>query len=223
MRLLELFAGSRSVGKVAEARGHNVFSVDNQPFENIDLVTDIGQMTINDVPFIPDVVWASPDCTTYTLAAISTHRDGIHPKTDYARFCDEVNQHFIAMVDQWLVLNPDLLFYYENPRGMMGKMPWTQRFIKHTVWYCQYKDTRAKPTHIFTNDENWQPRPQCKNSNPHCDHIRAKRGAKTGTQGLKGSYDRSKIPVELVEEILDSCEGGIYIPEQPTLFYEVAQ
>ena len=72
--LLELFAGSRSVGKVGDELGMNVFSVDWQNFENINLAIDIGEMKTSDVPFIPDVVWASPDCTTYSIAACSTHR-----------------------------------------------------------------------------------------------------------------------------------------------------
>ena len=36
----------------------------------------------------------------------------------------------------------------------------------------------------------------------HCHHESARRGAKTGTQGLKGNYERSKVPKELCEEIL---------------------
>jgi len=38
MKLLELFAGSRSVGKEAEKLGMEVFSVDVKDFENIDLI-----------------------------------------------------------------------------------------------------------------------------------------------------------------------------------------
>ena len=38
MNVLELFAGSRSIGKVAESFGCNVFSVDINNFEGIDLV-----------------------------------------------------------------------------------------------------------------------------------------------------------------------------------------
>ena len=75
MKVLELFAGSRSVGKVAEELGYEVFSVDVKPFENIDLVKDIEFLTIEDIPFTPDIIWASPPCTTYSLAAISHHRN----------------------------------------------------------------------------------------------------------------------------------------------------
>ena len=41
MECLELFAGSRSFGKVAESLGHSVFSVDINNFKDINLVKDI--------------------------------------------------------------------------------------------------------------------------------------------------------------------------------------
>jgi len=74
MNLLELFAGSRSVGNEAEKQGFNVFSVDWTAYDKIDLTIDIGKLKKEDVPFIPDVIWASPDCTTYSIAACSKHR-----------------------------------------------------------------------------------------------------------------------------------------------------
>ena len=202
--LVELFAGSRSVGSVAEAKGMNVFSIDWQKFDKIDLAIDIEELQTKDVPFIPDVVWASPDCTTYTIAAISTHRNGTEPKSDYAKKCDAVNKHFISLIDEWLLINPKMVFFIENPRGMMRKMPFMQRFKRHTVWYCTYGDDRAKPTDIWTNSEVWQPRPMCHNGNKNCHHQPAPRGSKTGTQGKKGSYNRSKIPTELCQEIIES-------------------
>ena len=92
-------------------------------------------------------------------------------------------------------------------------MEWMQEFNRHTVWYCKYGDDRAKPTDIWTNSKEWIPRPMCRNYkydkegniiNKHCHHESARRGAKTGTQGKKGSYNRSKIPQELCEEVLKS-------------------
>jgi len=201
---VEFFAGSRSIGKVAESLGMKVFSVDWKPFENIDYVGDVEFMSIEDVPFITDWGWFSPDCTTYSMAAISIHRKGVEPLTEYAIKCDRVNQHFISMIDEWLELNPNFLFYIENPRGMLRKMPFMQRFKRHTVWYCVYGDNRAKPTDIWTNNENWTPRPPCKNGNTDCHHERAPRGSRTGTQGKKGSFDRSIIPNELCEEVMSA-------------------
>ena len=204
--LLELFAGSRSVGKVGEQLGFNVFSIDWKQYEGIDLAIDIGNLNKEDVPFIPDVIWASPDCTTYSIAACSTHRiHSIIPKTKYAEKCDQVNIHFILLIKEWLKINPNMVFFIENPRGMLRKMPFMQEFKRHTIWYCQYGDERAKPTDIWTNSETWIPRPICHNGNKNCHHQPAPRGSKTGTQGRKGNYERSKIPYELCMEILSSA------------------
>ena len=202
--MVEFFAGSRSVGKVAESRGMNVFSIDYKAFDGINLVKDIGELSVSDIPFLPDFVWASPDCATYTIAAISTHRDGVNPKSEYAVKCDQVNKHFLSMIARWLRANPELIFFIENPRGMLRKMPFMQGFKRHTIWYCQYGDDRAKPTDIWTNSLTWQPKPVCKNGNTSCHHQAAPRGSKTGTQGKKGSYERSKIPELLCVDIIDN-------------------
>ena len=82
-------------------------------------------------------------------------------------------------------------------------------YDRTTVWYCQYGDKRAKPTDIWTNNlysifntEGWNPRPECWNGRKNC-HEESPRGSKTGTQGMKGNYERSKIPKELCEEIIN--------------------
>jgi len=205
VKVLELFAGSRCIGKAAEKLGMEVFSVDYVNYENINLVKDIGELEIEDIPFIPDVVWCSPECKTYSISAISHHRNGVEPKSDYAKRCDFVNTHFISLIKKWLEINPNLIFFIENPRGMMRKMPFMQEFKRQTLWYCVYGDNRAKPTDIWTNSNDWIPRPVCHNGNKNCHHQPAPRGSKTGTQGRKGSYERSKIPEQLCIEVLESC------------------
>ena len=229
MKVLELFAGSRSIGNAAEKLGHEVFSVDWQKFDGIDLSIDIGDLKIEDIPFVPDIIWASPDCATYSMAAGKTHRikPNFAPKTEYAAKCDIVNKHWINLINKWLEINPDMVFYIENPRAMLRKMYFMQEMpLRHTVWYCQYsKDLRAKPTDIWTNNKNWIPRPQCHNKKKdkdgnvihHCHHESAPRGSKTGTQGKKGSYERSKIPNELCIEVLMSERKAIEKPKG-TLF-----
>lgn len=202
MNVLELFAGSRSIGKVGDKLGLNVFSVDWEKYEDIDLCIDVAKLKTEDIPFVPDLVWASPDCTTYSIAAISTHRNNTEPKSEYAKKCDITNQHFISLIKEWLVINPNMVFFIENPRGMLRKMPWMQEFKRHTLWYCTYGDERAKPTDIWTNSDTWIPRPVCHNGNKECHHTPAPRGSKTGTQGRKGSYERSKIPEQLCYEVL---------------------
>lgn len=216
MKVLELFAGTRSIGKAFEARGHEVFSVEwDKGFEGISLYADINTVTAEDIfqKFgRPDVIWASPDCSTFSIAAISHHRrknpdtGNLDPVSDYAKFCDEVDQHMLQLIKE---LQPKL-FFIENPRGGMRKMIWMQGLPRYTVTYCQYEldksayERRMKPTDIWTNHPDPKFKPMCKNGDA-C-HARAPRGAKTGTQGIKGSKDRSVIPRALCEHIVDICE-----------------
>lgn len=210
MKILELFAGTRSIGKAFEARGHEVFSIDwDKDFENIDLHADISTLTAQDILERfgrPDVIWASPDCTTFSVAAISYHRrqnketGNLDPLTEYAQFCDQTDQHVLDLIEE---LRP-ALWFIENPRGGMRSMTWMQGLPRYTVTYCQYGDTRMKPTDIWTNHPHPQFKPPCKNGDP-C-HVRAPRGARTGTQGLKGAKARSVIPPDLCEHIVLICE-----------------
>ena len=206
MNVLELFAGSRSIGKVADELGFQVFSVDVKDFKGIDLVKDIEFLTVNDIPFIPDIIWASPPCTTYSIAAISTHRDMGKPKTEFAAKSDRLVLNTLKLIKQF-----DCKYYIENPRGYLRKMDFMLGIPRTTVWYCTYGDIRAKPTDIWSNNirnlfnpNGWQPKSKCFNGNIHCHHESAPRGSKTGTQGLKNNYERSKIPKELCLEILNA-------------------
>lgn len=211
MKVLELFAGTRSIGKAFEARGHEVFSVEwDKDFDHIDLYADIGDLTAAEVLTRfghPDVIWASPDCTTFSVAAISYHRKlnrqtkSLEPITEYARFCDAVDQHVLELIKE---LSP-AFWFIENPRGGMRKMAWMQGLPRYTVTYCQYGEERMKPTDIWTNHPEPNFKPPCKNGDP-C-HVSAPRGARTGTQGIKGSRDRSIIPSQLCEHIVDICEA----------------
>ena len=209
LKVLELFAGTRSIGKAFEASGHEVFSVEwDKTFGNIDLYADILTVTMEDILNKfgrPDVIWASPDCSSYSIAAISHHRrrdenGNLAPVSDYAKFCDRVNQHVLCLI---LALSPKYWFI-ENPRGGMRKMEWMQSLPRYTVTYCQYGDKRMKPTDIWTNHPNPKFKPPCKNGAP-C-HVRAPRGSKTGTQGLKDAKDRSIIPTQLCNHIVGICE-----------------
>lgn len=211
MKVLELFAGTRSIGRAFEAHGHEVYSVEwDKKFEDIALYADISTLTADQCIELcggrPDVIWASPDCATYSVAAIGHHRkkaeDGtLEPKTEYASFCDKTNRHLVELIRE---LDPKYWFI-ENPRAALRCMPWMQGLPRYTVTYCQYGDTRMKPTDIWTNHPNPRFRPPCSCGDP-C-HERAPRGAKVGTQGLKGSMDRARIPPSLCEHIVDICEN----------------
>jgi len=210
LKVLELFAGTRSIGKAFEKRGHKVYSVEwNKDFKNIDLYADIGTLTVEDVIKLcggkPNVIWASFDCTSYSIAGISHHRrkepnGNLAPVSEYAKFCDHVNQHVLDLIKE---LKPTYWFI-ENPRGGLRKMDFMQGLPRYTVTYCQYGDKRMKPTDIWTNHPNPKFKPPCHNGDK-C-HEPAPRGSQTGTQGLIGSKERSRIPAKLCEHIAEICE-----------------
>lgn len=215
MKVLDLFAGSCSFSDVAKKLGHETFTVDNGldlftvgHYSKIDLVEDILNVQPEDIPWQPDFIWASPPCTTFSIASCMHHWNapdefGIRePKSEAA-------ETGLLLLEQtvWLIheLQPKY-FVIENPRGLMRKMGAVEYLPRHTVTYCQYGDSRMKPTDLWTNVP-WEPRKMCKNGMT-C-HEAAPRGSKTGTQGLKDAYERSKVPSELCEELLISAQADI--------------
>lgn len=209
MNVLELFAGSRSIGKAAEQLNYNVFSSDINNFEKINYVIDILEFDLNKVPFKPDIIWASPPCTYFSVASIGHHwnKDNT-PKTEQAILGMQIVKKTLEIIDFY----KPKYWFLENPRGKLRKLEFMKKYNRTTVCYCKYGDNRMKPTDIWTNhlfnpilQKGWQPRKMCFNGNRNCHHQPAPRGSQTGTQGLKGNYLRSQIPKELCLEILKSC------------------
>ena len=206
MKVLELFAGQRSFTKVAQSPkfDFNTYTTDNQPFANIDQVCDIFNFNLNDcikaLRGVPDIVWASPPCTTFSVASFGYHwYPNRKPKTKKAQNGIKIIKKTVELIKYMKKLNPNLKYVIENPRGMLRKLDLIP-FERYTVTYCQYGDKRMKPTDIWTNI-NWKPKPMCKNGQP-C-HEAAPRGSRTGTQGLKNDYERSKVPYELCQELIE--------------------
>jgi hypothetical protein len=127
---------------------------------------------------------------------------GYEPKTEGAKKSQELVAHTLALIK---VLNPSKGWLIENPRGMLRKLPVVEGYPRRTVTYCTYGDTRMKPTDLWGTVEGWNHREPCKNGMP-C-HIAAPRGSSTGTQGIKGAKDRSRVPYELAKEILEAINA----------------
>jgi len=198
MKVLELFAGSCSFSNVAKEFGYEVITTDikQNPNNSIDYVVDIFNFDYSDLPGI-DIVWASPPCTYFSVASIGKHWNKDHtPKSKQALYGIEIVKKTIEIIDY---LGPKY-WIIENPRGKLRKLNIMEDLPRTTVTYCQYGDTRMKPTDLWHN-LNWKSKDMCKNG-MSC-HESAPRGSSTGTQGLKGNYERSKVPQELCKEILE--------------------
>lgn len=224
MKVLELFAGTRSIGKVFEAHGHEVYSVEwSKDFDNIDLYADIGALTAQDILEKfgrPDVIWASPDCSTFSLMSISHHRrknketGELEAVSDYAKFCDAVDQNMLQLIKE---LQP-AVYFIENPRAGMRKMRWMQGLPRYTITYCQYGESRMKPTDIWTNHPSPGFKPPCKRGAPcHESAPRWSTVKKAAAQGIKlqvggtqyamtESRVRAAIPQQFCEHVVDICE-----------------
>ena len=210
MKVLELFAGSRSFGKVAEKLGHQVFSVDINNFNNINLVIDILDLTKDHIKFYPDYIHASPPCTYFSVASIGHHWNENHtPKTKEAILGMKILNKTLEIFT-WF---PKAKFTMENPVGKMRRM--VKGINRTTITYCSYGDKRMKPTDIWSNNiydmfnlNGWKPKEMCFAGNIKCHHEAAPRGSKTGTQGLKNNYERSIIPEQLCYEIINAMNNG---------------
>jgi len=212
LNVLEICSGSGVMGAAFKSKNHNVITIDVNPDYHPDIVMDCMLLKKDSIPFVPDVVWFSPPCTTYSIAGIGHHRsknyetEEVDPISIEAWQSDMMINHVLNVISEW---NPKLAFM-ENPRGGLRKMRFvTSRtgLTRYTITYCQYGDSRMKPTDVWVNDLEVPFKPMCHNGDS-C-HERAPRHSCTGTQGLKNAYERSKIPQQLCDFIVEYCENKL--------------
>jgi hypothetical protein len=207
--IFDLFSGTGSATQAFKDANHKVYTFELDTYFKADENVDVFDLTVDylrEVYGQPDFVWASPPCTAFSVASMGHHwkSGGLNPvpKTQAAMESQELVAHTRSLLEG---LNPTFGFLIENPRGMLRKLPVVAGLQRQTVTYCQYGDSRMKPTDLWGVVPNWTPRPMCKNGAP-C-HEAAPRGSKTGTQGLKGSKERSRVPYALGVELLQAMTG----------------
>tara|TARA_R110002012_G_scaffold271164_4_gene456380 strand:- start:1237 stop:1902 length:666 start_codon:yes stop_codon:yes gene_type:complete len=213
MKLLEICAGSAELSLYAKTKGIKTTTLDIKQFGNIDLIMDAENINI-EMLLMYDVVHFGTMCTTYSLAACGHHRNlDYSPKTELGIKCDRINKKIVDLFKQVEKINPNFIWYIENPRGVLRKMSFMRGLDRTTITYCSYGDSRMKPTDIWSNNlfdmfnlDGWQKKEMCFNGNKKCQHEAAPRGSKTGTQGLKDNHERSKMPQQLIKSIIDKTQ-----------------
>lgn len=206
MKTLDLFAGSCSFTKVCKKLNYQTFTTDIKPLEGIDLVKDFMELEINDLPYLPDVLWASPDCSVWSLASGATHFAGMKPKTEKALKAMELIDRLIWFINELLILNPRMIFYIENPVGRLRNYTSLQPLFfgsaikRVTLSQCQYGREFRKNTDLFTNDNLFIPQ-VCKDAN--CHHLSYNLYDKVPEQWANQNnyYERAKLPEQLFFEI----------------------
>jgi len=232
MKILELFSGTESFSKAARDRGHETFTIDNNPQFNPDLCKNILDVTPEDIPFRPDIIWASPPCQKFSVASVYRHWENGKPKYNGTYESLLIVAKTISLI---LALKPKF-WIIENPRGMLRKQPMMLSLKRDTVTYCQYGLEYQKATDLWNNIDSWIPRPMCSPKSP-C-HVRSPRGSQKGIQGVgknstranlihpdwnysvsRAATKRAIVPKELCLEIIKVCEDKMN--ENPTLKFKV--
>jgi hypothetical protein len=223
VKVLELFAGTGSVGSfvntLPNARAWSVDINAETAGHAPTKVADILLLRFAELKFVPDIIWASPPCQTFSIMAGNKHRTiaDMTPRTEAAEQGDRILEQTAKIISHFQSINPNLLWYMENPQGRMRHSELLEGLPTHRrveVSYCKYGFSYQKHTDVWTNDQEWTARAKCSKAAP-CDvmvdgkHPAAVRGHPGQEAGPKTLHDRYRIPPELVQEVVLSAHGQV--------------
>lgn len=207
MIVFDFFAGTGSATKAFEDRGHQVIKVELDEYFEAD-ERDILRLTADELISKygrPDFIWASPPCQKFSVASLwkywAKSPNGPVPKHPSVYEAIDLIKHTLQLIED---LAPKA-WILENPRGMLRKQDFMAQYPRTTITYCQYGDTRMKPTDVWGQIEGWASRPMCR---PMADcHESSPAGTNAGGTGkLRNARLRSMIPYELGNELCDVME-----------------
>lgn len=215
MKLLELFSGQGTISESFKKGGFETYRVDWSEKIEAELHADVTKLTVEQIlelcGGVPNIIWASPQCTTYSIATHKhrTLKEGLTPKTETAKYDDQVNVALWQLIDG--LLEAGTRYYFvENPRGRMRHMDFVKGRPRYTVSYCSYgRKGNArnfehlyinKPTDIWTNHPAPSFKELCTKSRP--DHMHG-----NASKANKRDYlNRGEIPAELREHLVSICK-----------------
>jgi len=233
MRLLELFSGTKSVGKVAYQKGYEVTSLD---LKDADINCNILDW---DYKIFPpnyfDLIWASPPCDTFSfMRNIHIGRNG-HTAETLQRDIDNIGLPILRQTEEIIDYFKPKYYFIENPQTGRMKEYIDKPF--YDVDYCKYSDWGYKKrTRIWTNVLGFTPK-TCKKDCPNMEGTKhqlnighlsfIKDGDKVislSSKALREKYknyekfrgrrvsltlaERYRIPPALIEELLSRTIAG---------------
>ena len=205
-RILELFSGTGSIGKVAVNYGFDVVSLD----KDMDATIKMDIMNWNYKEYPPkyfDVIWSSPPCTEYSIA-----------KTTGIRKIELAN-NIVKRVLEIISYYDPIYYFIENPQtGLLKKQEFMFDIPFNDLDYCKYGMLYRKRTRIWNNLINWKPKPLCKKdcgnviNNKHIQTAQRMPNGKKSEWGNGILYKQSElyiIPELLVIEIIEFIVNNI--------------
>ena len=121
-----VYTGKGVVSQEFRERKWKILSLDNANDSNATCKMDILTVNPADLPFVPDFIWASPPCQTYSKMTGNKHR---HPRSGDFEKSPAARAHNFLFTKMSEILrwakqrHPHLIVVIENPQGLMSKMP----------------------------------------------------------------------------------------------------
>ena len=202
-RLLEVFSGTSSIGKVFRAKGWEVVSIDCDARMQPTIVADIGTFDYTMLGGYFECIWCSPPCTQYSIARshAKTPRD-LEGADKLVQRCRDIITHFHPQA--WFIENPfsGLL----KGRDVVSELPYV------VVDYCKYGWPYRKRTIIFTNATGQRWTKLCKHDCGASDGKRHTNWAQKAGKHKGDGFTKEElyaIPPLLCEEVYSTTCGII--------------